>query len=226
MICRHEHASLKTNGLPSGLLGGDADASCLADERASDLASRFEDIVADLRREAACHHCLVNERAPSDLVCQLRILIAEEAYLWEFPQQVTHYYGSESTVVHGPWQPADCRQILTRWFDCGLIDCIATSWATKVRSDEVVHYEYDAAWRKGTTEHGQYLILAHDDAGALLSDPSTWNADGDGGGVMLCASDEADGLSFDAWFGKLAGLPDHLIYAQPGSDAAQRTASE
>jgi hypothetical protein len=102
-----------------------------------------------------------------------------------------------------------------RWFDCGLIDCIALSWATKVRSDEVVHYEYDADWRARATEDGQYLVLARDDAGALLSDPSTWRADGIGAGVMLCESNQADGLSFDAWFGKLAGLPDQLIYEHP-----------
>jgi hypothetical protein len=162
----------------------------------------------------------VSERAPSDLVCQLHSLIAEEAYLWGLTQQVTDYHGSEGTVVHGPWQAADCRQILIRWFDCGLIDCIATSWATTVGSGEVVHYEYDADWRTRATEHGQHLILAPDDAGALLSDPSTWQVDGDGSGVMVCASDQADGLSFDAWFGKLAGLPDHLIYAQPGDGAA------
>jgi hypothetical protein len=164
----------------------------------------------DLRQDVAWQHCLVNERAPSDLVCQLRSLITEEAYLRDLTQQITDYHGSDRTIVHGPWQAADCQQILTRWFDCGLIDCIATSWATKVRSDEVVHYEYDADWRTRATEHGQHLILAHDDAGALLSDPSSWHADGDGGGVMLCASDQADGLSFDAWFGKLAGLPEHL----------------
>lgn len=157
----------------------------------------------------------MNGRAPSDLVRQMRVLIAEETFLWELTQLVTDYYDTDRTVVHGPWRAADCQQILARWFDCGLIDCIATSWATKVRSDEVVHYEYDADWRARATEHGQYLVLARDDAGALLSDPSTWRADGVGAGVMLCESDQADGLSFDAWFGKLAGLPDQLIYEHP-----------
>lgn len=33
-------------------------------------------------------------------------------------------------------------------------------------------------------------------------------------GLMLCRSDRDDGLSFDAWFEKLAGLPDHLLYEQ------------
>jgi hypothetical protein len=157
----------------------------------------------------------MNGRAPSDLVRQMRLLIAEEAFLWGLTQQVTDYYDTERTIAHGPWQAADCQQVLARWFDCGLIDCIALSWATKVRSDEVVHYEYDADWRTRATEDGQYLVLARDDAGALLSDPSTWRADGIGAGVMLCESDQADGLSFDAWFSKLAGLPDHLIYEHP-----------
>jgi len=157
----------------------------------------------------------VNGRAPSDLVRQMRLLIAVEAFLWGLTQQVTDYYDTERTIAHGPWQAADCQQVLAAWFDCGLIDCIALSWATKVRSDEVVHYEYDADWRTRATEDGQHLVLARDDAAALLSDPSTWRADGIGAGVMLCESDQANGLSFDAWFGKLADLPDHLIYEHP-----------
>lgn len=172
----------------------------------------------------------MNGRAPSDLVHQMRLLIAEEAFLWELTRQVTDYYDSERTVAHGPWQAADCQQVLERWFECGLIDCIALSWATKVRSDEVVHYEYDADWRTRTTEDGQHLILARDDARALLSDPNTWRPDGSGAGVMLCESDQADGLSFDAWFGKLAGLPDHLIYEHPldevSDDKTRKTLAE
>jgi hypothetical protein len=144
----------------------------------------------------------------------MRILIAEEAFLWQLTEQVTDY-GTGTTVVHGPWQAADCQQVLTRWLDCGLIDCIATSWATKVRSGEIVHYEYDADWRTRATEDGQHLILARDDAAALLSDPSTWRADGVGSGVMLCESRQAHGLPFDDWFDTLAGLPDHVIYEHP-----------
>jgi hypothetical protein len=130
----------------------------------------------------------------------------------EVPQQVTDYYSSERAIAHGPWAASDCRQVISRWFDWGLIDCIAISWATKVRSDEVVHYEYDADWRARAIENGQHLVLAREDAGALLNDPSTWRTEGIGAGVMLCKSDEAAGLSFDDWFGKLAGLPDHLIF--------------
>jgi hypothetical protein len=135
----------------------------------------------------------VNARAPSDLVRQMWLLIAEEAPLWELTQQVTDYYGGERTLAHGPWQAADCQQVLGRWFDCGLIDCIAVSWATKARSDEVVRYEYDADWRTRATENGQHLVLARDDAGGLLKDPSAWRADGIGAGVMLCESDQAAG---------------------------------
>jgi len=145
----------------------------------------------------------------------MRILIAEEAFLCQLTEQVTDYYGAETTNVHGPWQAADCQQVLARWLDCGLIDCMATCSATRARSGEVVHFEYDADWRTRATEDGQYLVLARDDARALLSDPSTWRADGVGAGVMLCESRQAHELPFDDWFVKLAGLPDHLIYEQP-----------
>ncbi|GAA2600563.1 hypothetical protein GCM10010399_34210 [Dactylosporangium fulvum] len=172
----------------------------------------------------------MNGRAPSDLVRQMWALVVEETFLWDLTKQVTDYYDSETAITHGPWLAVDCQQILTRWFDCGLIDCVATSWATRVRSDEIVHFEYNADWRTRATERGQHLILARDDTGALLRDPSTWHADGDGAGVTLCPSDQAAGLSFDAWFGKLAGLPDHLIYEQPldgtTSGKAQKTLAE
>jgi hypothetical protein len=158
----------------------------------------------------------VNGRAPTDLVRHMRLLIAEEAFLWELPQGGTDYYGGGRTVTHGPWRAADCQQVLARWFDCGLINCIAYSRGTKVRPDDVVRYEYDADWRTRATGHGQHhLVLAREDAGALLTDPTTWSPDGIGAGVMLCQSGQADGLSFDDWLGKLAGLPDQLIYEHP-----------
>lgn len=172
---------------------------------------------------------VISGRAPSDLVRQMWLLISEQVFLWDLTRQVTDYY-SEKTVTHGPWQASDCKQIISRWFDCGLVDCIATSWGTRVRSDGVVHFEYDADWRARATESGQYLVLAREDAGALLSDPSTWRPEGDGAGVMVCESDEADGLSFDDWFAKLAGLPDHLIYGNRQDGAsdvdAQQAATE
>src|SRR5262245_31315611 len=96
-------------------------------------------------------------RAPSDLVRQMRVLIAEEIFLWEITQQVVDYFDVERPAVHGPWPAADCRQILARWFDCGLIDCIALSRATTGRSDEVSQREYDADWRTRATESGQHL---------------------------------------------------------------------
>jgi hypothetical protein len=43
---------------------------------------------------------------------------------------------------------------------------------------------------------------------------------------MLCESDQAAGLSFDDWFGKLAGLPDHLIYKQRVDEVADREVSQ
>ena len=168
----------------------------------------------------------MNGCVPSDLVLQTRILIAEEAFLWQLTEQVTDYDGAETTVVRGPWQAGDCQQVLTRWLDCGLINSIATSWATKVRSDEVVHFEYDADWATRTTQDSQHLVLARDDARALLSDPSTWRADGVGAGVMLCESRQAHELPFDDWFDKLAGLPDHLIYQRSRDEVSDGEAQE
>ncbi|MEV6850555.1 hypothetical protein [Actinoplanes sp. NPDC051411] len=58
--------------------------------------------------------------------------------------------------------------------------------------------------------------MARGDAAALLDDPGAWRADGIGAAVMLCESDQAEGLSFDVWFDELAGLPDQLLYAPAG----------
>jgi hypothetical protein len=152
---------------------------------------------------------------PSDLVRQMRLLVAREAFLWELTQQVTEHHGGDTRVVHGPWRTGDCQQVLLRWFDRGLTDCIATSWATKVRSDEIVHFECEADWRSWATEDGQDLVLAREDARALLSDASTWRTEGPGAGVTLCESDQAHGLSFDDWFAAVTGLPDTVIVEQP-----------
>lgn len=153
-------------------------------------------------------------RAPSDLVRQMRVLIAEEAFLWEITQQMTDYYGGGKTVVHGPWQVGDCQRILLRWFDCGLVDCIADAGVTTGGSGEIVYYEHNASWRSRATEVGQHLILDRQDVRALLSDPATWDRVGAGSGVMLCPSDKAEGLSFDDWFAALAGLPESMIREQ------------
>jgi hypothetical protein len=154
-------------------------------------------------------------RAPSDLVRQMRVLIAEEAFLGELTKQVTDYHGGGKTVVHGPWQAGDCKRILLRWFDRGLVDCIAVTWATTKGSGEIVHYEYSASWRSRATEAGQYLTLDREDARALLGYPATGDhLEGVGAGVMLRESEAAEGLSFDDWFGALAGLPEDLIHEQ------------
>lgn len=153
-------------------------------------------------------------RPPSELVRQMRVLIAEEAFLWELTKQITDYHGGGKTVVHGPRQAADCQRILLRWFDRGLVDCIAAAWATTKSTGEIVHYEYSASWRSRATEAGQYLTLDRQDARALLGDTATWDPEGIGAGVMLCESQGAGGLSFDEWFDTLAGLPENLIHDQ------------
>lgn len=185
---------------PYGIHGSILSDHCVADG------------TCDLRRDTAWQNGPVNGLAPSDLVVQLRILIAEEAFLWQLAEEVADCY----------WQASDCQQILIRWLDCGLINCIATAWATKVRSDEVVEYKYDLDWATRATQEGQHLVLARDDAAALLNDPSTWHADGAGAGVMLCESRHAHELPFDDWFNKLTGLPDHVIYQHPRDEDIRR----
>ncbi len=154
----------------------------------------------------------MTRREPSDLVRQMRALIAEEAFVWGLTEQVTDYLGGGREVVHGPWQEGDCRRVLLRWFDTGLIECIAVAWGTTVGSGEIVRCEYTASWRSRAAERGQFLVLDHADARALLADPAAWDREGAGAGVMLCESDAAEGLSFGDWLDALAGLPEDLIH--------------
>jgi hypothetical protein len=123
---------------------------------------------------AGCGHgrrTLVIRRAPADLVSQMRAVIAEEAFLWELTEQMTDCYDGGKTVVHGPWQADDCRQVLLRWFDRGLLDCIAYNWGTAAGTGEIVHYQYQASWRSRASDVGEHLILHRQDAPALLGDP-------------------------------------------------------
>jgi len=167
-------------------------------------------------RQEADHgrRTLVIRRAPSDLVREMRILIAEEAFLWELTEQVTDYHGGGRSVVHGPWQAGDCRRVLLRWFDRGLIQCIADAWGKTAGSREIVHFEHDASWRSRAAERGQFLILDREDARALLDDPATWDREGAGAGVMVCESDATEGLSFGDWLDALTGLPEDLIHEE------------
>jgi hypothetical protein len=41
---------------------------------------------------------------------------------------------------------------------------------------------------------------------------------------MLCEAHQARELPFDDWFGKLAGLPDHLIYERPREEVSSGVA--
>lgn len=153
-------------------------------------------------------------RAPSDLVRQMRVLIAEEAFLGDVTTQVTDYYGGGEKVVHGPWQAGDCQRVLLRWLDSGLIDCIAIARAATKGCSEIINYEYNASWRSRAAERGGFLVLDREDARALLSDPSAWDWEGAGAGVMLCESDGAEGQSFDDWLDALVGLPEDLIQTE------------
>ena len=154
----------------------------------------------------------MTRRAPSHLVRQMRVLVAEEAFLRDLAVQVLDYHGGGKRVVHGPWQAGDCRRVLLRWFDSGLIDCIAIARAAAVGSREIIRYEYGAGWRSRAAEGDDgFLTLDREDARALLSDPATWGREGAGAGVMVCESDAAEVLSFDDWLDALAGLPQDLI---------------
>jgi hypothetical protein len=55
-----------------------------------------------------------------DFTNWMRLLVAEQAGLWEFPKGGIELAGGRA-VQHGPWRQQDCCAALLIWLDAGLI---------------------------------------------------------------------------------------------------------
>ena len=62
----------------------------------------------------------------ADFLDQLYLRACEEAPLWELPLVSTNHFGG-ATVEHGPWSPADCAEVLVRWFSRGPVGVFQVS---------------------------------------------------------------------------------------------------
>ena len=57
-------------------------------------------------------------RGDEDFISQMRLLVAEQGDLFEFPLASRDLLPG-GTVRHGPWDPAECAEVLGAWFAKG-----------------------------------------------------------------------------------------------------------
>lgn len=103
------------------------------------------------------------------LVQHLRLLIAEQAHLWELRADSTVVHG-DSTEKVGPWSPRLCSLALLRWLDAGFIGLYRDRPTNEVEDlsvDEAKSALRDvAAWRPGLPA----VLLFETDQGREASD--------------------------------------------------------
>lgn len=112
-----------------------------------------------------------------DLLSRLRLLIEEEAPLWEVPLGGIEY--GIDVVRHGPWDPADCSAVLLRWLDAGLLGL------------------YRLRVHDGRVSAGQ--SLDHAEARLVLSAPQTWGVERSGH-TCLFATGRGEGVPDEHWY--------------------------
>jgi hypothetical protein len=56
----------------------------------------------------------------SEFADEMRLLVAEQAALWEFPLGSVCVIGG-TRIRHGPWPQAECADALRIWLDAGLV---------------------------------------------------------------------------------------------------------
>ncbi len=123
-----------------------------------------------------------------DFVNQMYWAVVEECALWMLPRGATDTLPG-GPVVHGPWDPDDCAELVMRWVERGWIELylpdIPSTWDLK-----------EADWRGRATRRDEFLVLGPDDAMALLRDPTRWSVDSIDGHAAL--SRTALGMSVPA----------------------------
>ncbi|MGZ5370866.1 hypothetical protein [Aeromicrobium sp.] len=144
-----------------------------------------------LARLGAAHGYVGQDRR-LDLLSEMYVLTAEQSYLHEVTSQVVDHLGDDNQVVHGPWTPAECQPILSQWLDASWLELIADL-------DPPPSDSNPAGWHARATVSGEYLVLAAEDARALLAEPDRWRVGAADGNVMLCRTEEGDRHDYAEW---------------------------
>ena len=141
-------------------------------------------------------HAVIVERW-SDLVSEMYALVHEQGALYEVTHEVRDLRGEAPDVVHGPWLPSECQAALIPWHQAGWLDLVA--------DENPPHSLAAAEWRRRARREGAYVVLAAEDARALLHDPSRWTINSADGHVMLSLNEEGARHDYSEW---LALVPD------------------
>lgn len=117
----------------------------------------------------------------ADFTDQMRLLVAEESYLWEFPAGSRDLLGNDEWLHHGPWRQEDCSAAVHLWFDAELV-FLLRRWPEEQR-------------------------LGASEARAVLAAPESWAMNPDGSSnVALLATEAGEALAWDEWRSMLFSL--------------------
>lgn len=116
----------------------------------------------------------------ADCTDQMRLLVSEEAYLWEFPAGSRDLMGDGEWLEHGPWRREDCSAAVHVWFDAGLVSLL----------------------RRWPEDH----LLATLDARAVLAVRESWAMTPDGTNCAVAATAAGEALAWDGWRSLLSAL--------------------
>jgi hypothetical protein len=117
--------------------------------------------------------------------------VVEECPLWELPRGAKDLL-PDGPVTHGPWEPSNCAELITRWIDRGWVELYFSelSEVWKLRPAE---------WQARATRRGAIWILDEGDARQLLREPSRWDVEAVDGQVCLPRSDEGRTTDPEDW---------------------------
>jgi hypothetical protein len=116
-----------------------------------------------------------------DFAAQMRLLVAEESFLWELPAGSRDLLGDGRWRHHGPWRQEDCAAAMKLWFDAGWL-ALMQGWSDR-------------------------QLLPSALAPGMLASPQAWVLSGDGSrSIAVVATEVGEAVSWSDWVASLSAL--------------------
>jgi hypothetical protein len=116
-----------------------------------------------------------------DFAEQMRVLVAEGSYLWEFPPGSRDLLGNGEWREHGPWRQEDCAAAVKLWLDEGLLSLVGLP-----------------------PEEDQ---LSETAARNVLASPQAWMTSTDGStNIAVVPTEAGEALAWADWLARLSVL--------------------